>query len=241
MMKILAIDTSMHVCSVALSTENLMVMHHHKKPRSHHHCLLPFIDLMINGSGLALTDLDVLAFMDGPGSFTGLRIGIGVIQGLALSANLPILGISTLQAIAETAWQQSQRSPVIVVNDAHMSEVYIGGYQITDTSTFGVPIMQALFDDRLAHIEEVDEIAMRYQNALCVGTGWLSYATSLARIFPEIEQKLIITYPYISAILRLARYQYYLGKQSDSDMALPRYLRSKKAWRKKEYRTTNHG
>ncbi|WP_106476768.1 tRNA (adenosine(37)-N6)-threonylcarbamoyltransferase complex dimerization subunit type 1 TsaB, partial [Escherichia coli] len=80
-------------------------------------------------SGLALNQLDALAFGRGPGSFTGVRIGIGIAQGLALGADLPMIGVSTLQTMAQGAWRVSGAARVLAAIDARMGEVYWGQFE----------------------------------------------------------------------------------------------------------------
>lgn len=80
-------------------------------------------------NSITLTDIDALAFGRGPGSFTGVRIGIGIAQGLALGANLPMTGVSTLATMAQGAWRKSGATRVLAAIDARMGEVYWAEYQ----------------------------------------------------------------------------------------------------------------
>ncbi|KYP95675.1 hypothetical protein BG74_08480, partial [Sodalis-like endosymbiont of Proechinophthirus fluctus] len=86
-------------------------------------------DSLLAEAGITLDSLDALAFGRGPGSFTGVRIGIGIAQGLALGADLPLIGISTLAALAEGAWRQTGACQVLTAIDARMGEVYWAAYR----------------------------------------------------------------------------------------------------------------
>ena len=98
-MRILAIDTATEACSVALWNDGTIFAHFEECPREHTQRILPGKTILTEGN-TALTDLDALAYGRGPSSFTGVRIGIGIAQGLALGADLPMIGVSTLATMA---------------------------------------------------------------------------------------------------------------------------------------------
>ena len=123
-MKILAFDTSTEYCSVALYLDGETGKTETLAGHRHSELLLPMIRETLNQGRLELTDIDGLAFGAGPGSFTGLRIACGVAQGLAFAASLPVIGISTLQAIAH----QNTHDKIIVAIDARMGEIYHAAY-----------------------------------------------------------------------------------------------------------------
>ena len=103
-MNYLALDASTEACSVALQVNGKIFSRYELCPQSHSLRLLPMIDDVLNEAGIKLAALDGLIFGQGPGSFTGVRIGVGVAQGLAFSANLPVVGVSSLQAMAQLAY-----------------------------------------------------------------------------------------------------------------------------------------
>src|SRR5580765_6213421 len=128
-MRILVIDASTEICAVALGDgaawdERAQVAGHR-----HSELLLPMIRGLLDDHGATLARLDGIAFGAGPGSFTGLRIACGIAQGLALGAGLPVLGVSTLEALAETARQRHASSRVIAALDARAQEVYVAAYR----------------------------------------------------------------------------------------------------------------
>ncbi|MGB5456905.1 MAG: tRNA (adenosine(37)-N6)-threonylcarbamoyltransferase complex dimerization subunit type 1 TsaB, partial [Gammaproteobacteria bacterium] len=101
-MKILAVDTATEACSAALYLDGEIHQQFRVAPREHSHIILPMIDQLLSDSGIRVSDLDVLAFGRGPGSFMGVRIAAGVAQGIAFAWDLPVVPISTLAAIAQT-------------------------------------------------------------------------------------------------------------------------------------------
>lgn len=128
-MRILAIDASTETCAVALGDGLLWDEHSVIAGQRHSELMLPMIRTLLDESGAALASLDGIAFGAGPGSFTGLRIACGVAQGLALGAGLQVLGVSTLEALAETARQRDGAMRVIAALDARMREVYVAAYR----------------------------------------------------------------------------------------------------------------
>ena len=126
MNNILALDSSTDACSVALSIDGVLTSRFEIATQSHTQRLLPMVEELLAEQQLALADLDALAFSRGPGSFTGLRICIGIIQGLAYGANLPVIPVSTLEAMAMGFYRanRSINEPLLVALDARMDEVY---------------------------------------------------------------------------------------------------------------------
>ena len=124
-MKFLAFDTATEWCSAALWVDGDCVWRDAHAGQKHSDLLVPMLMDLLAESGLTLHQLDGIVYGMGPGSFTGLRIACGVAQGLALGANLPVLGISTLETLAEEAGEDQ----VLTCLDARMNEVYAALYQ----------------------------------------------------------------------------------------------------------------
>lgn len=122
-MKLIALDTATEVCTVALWQDGA-VLERSEPGGQHAERILPMVDAVLAEAGLALTQLDALAFGRGPGSFTGLRIGAGVAQGLAFGADLPVVPVSSLAALA----QGRDAGKVLAAFDARMQQVYWGAY-----------------------------------------------------------------------------------------------------------------
>jgi len=128
-MRILALDASTDVCAVALGAAGHWRERAEKAGQRHSEMLLPMVRALLDDASLDLRDLDGIAFGAGPGSFTGLRIACGVAQGLALGAGLPLIGIATLEAMAQASYDRHGSERVIAALDARMQEVYIAAYQ----------------------------------------------------------------------------------------------------------------
>ena len=125
-MKLLALDTATEACSVALNIDGELTEHYELLPRRHSRELLPMVEKIIAAAGLSLTQLDAVAFGCGPGAFTGLRVATAMAQGLAFGADLPVIPVSTLAALAQQAHRCYQSTHVLAAIDARMDEVYWG-------------------------------------------------------------------------------------------------------------------
>ena len=224
--KILAIETSGSSCSVALDCEGQISQLLEAAPREHARKVLPLVDTILEHTGLELTDLDAIAFSSGPGSFTGLRIGFGIVQGLAFGSNIPVIGISTLQCMAFKAAKMYALAEGFVVPalDARMNEVYLGVYR---TSEGAIP--QAIQSD--IAIAPVD--AVRYMPELidvAVGDGWnLMNAKSLnpGRMDPDFS-------PDAESLVTMAGLLYNSGLAVDILSAELSYVRNEVSWKKRE-------
>ncbi|MCJ7815119.1 MAG: tRNA (adenosine(37)-N6)-threonylcarbamoyltransferase complex dimerization subunit type 1 TsaB [Xanthomonadales bacterium] len=131
MTRLLAIESSAEACSVALYRDGEMHVFFEHAPMRHAELLLPAVQSLLTKTGLALENLDAIAFGRGPGSFTSLRIGIGVVQGLAWGAGLPVVPVSSLAAVAQDAVDTagSGFSSICVAVDARMQEVYTANFR----------------------------------------------------------------------------------------------------------------
>jgi tRNA threonylcarbamoyladenosine biosynthesis protein TsaB len=133
---ILAIDTSTEACSAALWIDGQRLERYQVAPGAHSRLILPMIEDLFAECGLALRDMHAVAFGRGPGSFTGLRIAAGVVQGLAYGADLPVVPVSTLEAVAQGELETRGQTHVLVALDARMGEVYWGGYELGPDARF---------------------------------------------------------------------------------------------------------
>ncbi len=124
-MKILAIDTSAVTASAALAEDGAPIaVYSQKAGQSHSETMLPMIKNMLDNTGTSIEDIDLFAVSEGPGSFTGIRIGISTIKGLAFGKNKPCIGVSTLEAMAHTVGTFAEDAVISPVMDARRNQVY---------------------------------------------------------------------------------------------------------------------
>lgn len=171
---VLAIDTCTELCSVALQAEGRMATRKTLAPREHSQKVLGFIDEVLAELEIPFTAVERIVVGQGPGSFTGVRIGVSIGQGLAFSHTLPVTPICTLEALAEQAWRRYQLTDVIAAIDARMNEVYIARYQRRDNRWFIVETPQ------MAALDALDSARwFTGGSPIGVGTGWQAYSEQL--------------------------------------------------------------
>ena len=223
----MAIDASTEACSVALIFNGKTYHQFEICPQSHSTVLLPMIDQVLAQAACTLNDLDGLIYGRGPGSFTGVRIGIGVVQGLAFSANLSVVGVSTLRTMAQQAYEKNQQTHVIAAIDARMSEVYTSYFAVNE---------QGLMQEQLAEVVlPPNELTEYYQGlntpVYGVGTGWDAYKEVLAALNSNSEQ-IDVLYPDAQAMLALGVDDFNKGLSVSAEFAQPVYVRDTVSWKK---------
>ena len=231
-MNYLALDASTEACSVALQVNGKTFSRYELCPQSHSLHLLPMIDAVLHEANIKLTELDGLIFGQGPGSFTGVRIGVGVAQGLAFSASLPVVGVSSLQAMAQLAYIKHGQKQVIAAIDARMSEVY-NGYFVLDEHD----VMQAQQDEA---VTPPDQLAQQLSDIVttpfyAVGTGWDAYSEKLGEQLSALkmnEGSLDILFPSAEAMLAIGKVKLQQGQGVSAEHAQPVYVRDTVSWKK---------
>ncbi len=225
--RILAIDTATEACSVALWNDGEINALYEICPRDHTKLILPMVQKVLTESGVGLTSLDALAFGRGPGSFTGVRIGIGVAQGLALGANLPMIPVSTLKTMAQGAWRVNACSQVLAAIDARMGEVYWGAFIRRENGEWdGVGIEAVLSPDAAA--ERLASVTGQWATA---GTGWETYPDLAAQSKVTTSNSTILL-PDAQDMLPLALHAWAQGETVSVELAEPIYLRNEVTWKK---------
>lgn len=131
-MKLLALETATEACSAALHVDGRVIARFRHAPRLQTDLLLPMVQEVLAEAGLALGDVEALAYSRGPGAFTGVRIAAAAVQALAFARDLPVIPVSSLQALAQGARRVHGAGRVLAVFDARMEEVYVGGYVCQD-------------------------------------------------------------------------------------------------------------
>jgi tRNA threonylcarbamoyladenosine biosynthesis protein TsaB len=222
-MKLLALDTSGEACSAALYLDGEIAELATVEPRRHGELILSMMDRLLADAGLRPGQLDALAFGRGPGSFTGVRIATGVVQGAAFAAGLPVAPVSTLAALAQRHYRENARRRSLAGFDARMSEVYWGIYYIDDTG-LAVP----LSDEEVVRPEAVSLPPGKDWDG--VGSAWASYRQPLqqrlAGALVSISPNLSVTARDIAVLGAAALEQ---GRAVPPEQALPIYLRDEVA------------
>ncbi len=218
-MKLLALDTSTEACSVALAIDGVVEESFAVVAQQHSQQILPMVDQRLAAAGLRVADLDGIAFGRGPGSFTGLRIGAGVVQGLAFSADIPVLPISSLAALA----QDIDADAIVAAFDARMDQVYVGYYRRNANG-----LVESV-DSEQVIAPEVVEIP-RDGVWVGAGSGFDRYGAVLsARLGSRLQRIELSAYPHARAIARLGAAAYAAGGALPAEAAIPVYVRDRVA------------
>jgi tRNA threonylcarbamoyladenosine biosynthesis protein TsaB len=228
---VLALEASGEACSVALKFKDKIIERHEVAPKRHTELMLPMVDAVLAEAGVALTELDAIAFANGPGSFTGVRIAASVAQGLALGANLPIITVSSLHGLAEVAREKFKCEKILVALDARIGEIYVGAYRMPENDISVEfqregAVSSSIFPDGLYVPWRIPEIVG--DNWCGIGNAWLKYGDVIpdylaARVNCVTEE----IHPHASAIARIACYEFAAGRRGCvAEAALPIYLAS---------------
>ena len=226
---LLALDTSTEACSVALFHHGEKTHINELAQRTHTKRILPMIDEILANSGLRLNQVDALAFGRGPGSFTGVRVGAGIAQGLAFGAELPVIPISNLTAMAQAAFELHQAENAVAAIDARMNEVYFSQLVREKVrSDFGEFFQwREIITEQVCSPEQAIK-QLRDDNAFRVGTGWVAYSQFTEKNLISSD----IALPNALYMLELARVEY-LQKRTISALEIkPIYLRNEVTWKK---------
>jgi tRNA threonylcarbamoyladenosine biosynthesis protein TsaB len=222
-MKLLALDTSTEYLSLALWLDGEIIDRDQLAGQAHSQMVLPMLGEMLEASGLTLSEFDGIAFGEGPGSFTGLRIGCGIVQGLAFGAELPAVGVSTLLALA----QQSDAERVIACLDARMGEVYHAAY-MRNGSDWLMIHEPSLY---LPH----DVPVVSGEGWYGIGSGWASYEGTLKpRYALQISGFNKQAFPHARDIAILAAKRFAQGEAKPASEIAPVYIRNKVALKMSE-------
>lgn len=220
MNRMLAIETSAETCSVALEINGEVQEKFEHAPLKHAELILPAVSSLLAEAGIGAKDLDVIAFGRGPGSFTSLRIGIGVVQGLAWGADIPVVPVSSLAAVAQAAFDSGQWSgpppQIVVAMDARMQEVFHATFVPGDNGIVS-----------LAGEEHVSAASV-----LSVEAPWIAAGNGFER-FDELcdlargaVSCLPETWPRASVVLKLAREWLKYNQALPAGLAQPVYIRN---------------
>lgn len=217
-MKLLALDTSTEACSAAVLVNDEVIERFELAPRTQGRLILTMIDAVMAEAGLSPRQLDALVFGRGPGAFTGVRIATGVVQGIAFAADLPVVPISTLAAIAVGAMHEHGVPQVAAALDARRGEVYWGTYQ-----TDGEGGVRLLGREQVCPPAAVPAAPDNWFGA---GSGWAVYAQVLSqRSGAKGWQD--DYYPRAWDVALLGAKAWQRGEAVSAEQALPVYLRDR--------------
>ena len=193
------------------------------------------IDTVLKEAGVELASLDLLAFGRGPGSFTGVRIATGMIQGLALGTGLPVAGVSTLKAMAVEAAEKSTGQFVAVASDARMGEVYFCVYKQSDNG------LEVIVPEQVCPptdaVNYLGELGKGLNNSVIVaGTGWAAYDELQQWANSQLDDgavaNIAVTLPNAAFMLEDAKEAARANTITNAADVKPVYLRDKVTWKK---------
>jgi tRNA threonylcarbamoyladenosine biosynthesis protein TsaB len=219
MTTLLALDTATEACSVALLHDGKVLSHYEVIPRLHAQKLLPMIKELLAEAGIGLSALDAIAFGRGPGAFTGVRIAIGVVQGLAFGLDRPVLPVSNLAVLAQRAFREQGVRQVAAAIDARMDEVYWGCYAETAGE------MRLIGHEAVMAPESAILPVDASGDWFGAGTGW-GYADRIPVAVSAQDASLL---PHAQDLLALGTFAWHRGEAIVADDAQPVYLRDKVA------------
>ena len=218
--RLLAIETSTSACSAALYVDGDVEERYSLAPRQHAALILPMIESLLVEADIAVTQLDGIAFGRGPGSFTGVRIAASVVQGIAFGADLPVIPVSTLAALALGGLRETDTTQALAALDARRDEVYWGCYRRTDGE------LVELVGDETVCLPETVPLADSGE-CIGVGSGWDAYGEVLmqhlgdriTRVLPDLE-------PRAADVVHLGADAFRQGLVVRPEAAVPVYLRN---------------
>lgn len=217
-MQLLALESSSDRCSVALWREGELLGRRGDGAHTHSELILPFVHALLAEAGSSVGRLDAIAFGAGPGSFTGLRLACGVAQGLALAAQLPVIGVSSLEALALGC---GARQAYVCV-DARMNEVYCAAYRVEGEG------VDTLLEPCVTP-PDAAPLPPGQEWHGC-GSGFAAYAGAMDhRLGSRLGSVDATAFPDAAAVARLALRRYARGERPDAASATPFYVRDKVA------------
>lgn len=212
-MRLLALETANEYCSIAFyEQQQCRFFQLDERTKMQTQVILPMIEQGLAECAWTFADLTAIAFSRGPGSFSGVRINATVAQALAWANNIPVISVSTLQALAQHAYQQQNLSQVSAIIDARMNEVYLANFRCDDNG-----IMQAIDNEQLLDYTT----AQQYSQFTAVGSG-----AKLVQHDAEFTQLMPTAHDIAQIALNTPTSQWLKPEQ-----ALPVYLRND-AWKK---------
>jgi tRNA threonylcarbamoyladenosine biosynthesis protein TsaB len=219
----LALDTATEACSVAVSVDGRVHARFEPMQREHTARVLPLVQEVLASAGRTLAQVDGLVCGIGPGSFAGLRIGVGVAKGLALARDLPVVGVSSLAMLAQRALRDATVDEVVAVIDARMSEIYFGAYRRGADGRAVVVVPDLVCAPTAAP-------KLPGGNWTAVGSGWGRYPEELRQaVGAQLVRTDAAALPHAEDALVLGVPEFAAGRAGSADALVPAYLRDRVA------------
>ena len=212
MPNLLAFDTATEACAVALLANNHLYHYFEVVPQRHAELILGKIESLLSDAKTPLHTINAIAFGRGPGSFMGVRIATSVAQGLAFGIDCPVIPVSTLQILAQTAYQETKATQIVVGWDARMGGIYWGVYELSARG-----VMEPVMQDSLSNPNDIQLPA--HGTWLVVGNVWKAYRVTL----PGAARTDL--YPQPAALMTLAQEKLRCKETQLPEEAEPIYLR----------------
>jgi len=231
-MNLLAVETATDACSVALLANGQTYSDHRIAPQQHARLLLPMIDQLLNSAGLRPCDLNAVVYGSGPGSFTGVRIAAAATQGIAFAHDIPTVGVSSLQAIAQGVYRETGAVNIIAMIDARMSEVYWGAYAMNNDG-----VMHSIGKDQVCRPNTVALADFDSSKKwVCAGSGADNYYEQIkGSALRTLELKRVVNqWPSAIDMLPIAKLRVAAGMAVPAAEAVPVYVRDKVALTEQE-------
>jgi len=218
-MKILAIETATEACSAALLLDDVVLDRYELAPQQHNRLILPMIESLLAEAEIKIAQVDALAFGRGPGSFTGVRIAAGVAQGISFAADLPVVPVSTLAALAQDALTEFEEAVAFSCIDARMGEVYWGVYGRGEAGLAELLGEESVLPaDRVSFPDSAEGVG--------IGSGWKTYGSVLdGRLGGNVKRIMPDRFPRATMVARLGADAFDRGGFVAPEQALPVYLR----------------
>ena len=225
MTKLLAIETSSDIGSIAVLAGDRLAESAIATPREQTVRILPLIDELLSTVDLELSDLDGISFGRGPGSFTGVRVATAISQGVGLATSTPLLPVSSLAATAQQAWRIEGIERSLIAFDARMGEVFWCAYEIQDDLAI------AIGAERLSSPDDVEWAGSG--EFACLGSAFARFVGELGSVTAGANRISPDTAPTAADLLPLALADLEAGRGVAAAEAAPVYLRGEGAWKKR--------
>lgn len=214
-MRCLAIDCAQVYCSIALAEDENILLKEEREPKAAARVLLSMIDALLVETQISGKDLDFIVVTQGPGSFTGLRLACSIAQALSVVHQVPLIGVSTLQAMAQSQFIQYNYQHVVSILDAHREEIYYGAYSLNDKD-----LMEPVTDDGLITVANFSPPTDK---------KWYLVGNN----HPLLKSLALSNSGYYNAthLLSLGKAAFLQGKTLSPEALIPCYLRNETAWR----------